>query len=313
MEFQFATLDPRNTPEAALHNDKILSQPAFGVEVTLPALAARCSLGNCDPQHLGGRPDSAAIQDLAFAAMPPRGTMLATVRPDLDSLGGMAILELRSRGLWNSGSLEENAHAAERVALIAQADTFTNGDWPGKKPLPTQDQPWAELGQASEIEALAAMAAFVGDHKVPLDKRVEGMCEFLLRGVEPKKYREQVERDRRALVSAIEQGDLRIESAGQIALVTSTHVGGTALGYTQAPVVIIENPSFRFQGGEPHRKVTICQYRNGYVNLNGLANELSQREPGWGGSPTIIGSPQGTATTIGMHELAALANKHSAQ
>jgi hypothetical protein len=313
MDFQFATLDPRRTTEALQHNDAILAQPTLGIEVTVPALAARCALGNYDPQHTEGKTDRAAIQDLTSATLPPLGAMLATIRPDLDSIGGMAVLELRSRGILSADSTANHSEITARIDLIAKADSFSNGPWPGKSSLPTSEHPWAECGAATDIAALAAMAAFVSDHKVPLAQRVEGMCEFLRSGVEPPEYRARVERERQALVTALDRGDLHIESDGYIAMVTSTHIGGTALGYTQAPVLVIENPSFQFQGGEPHRKVTICQYRSGYVDLNGVAKELSEKEAGWGGSPTIIGSPQGSATRIGMSELVEIMKRHSAQ
>ena len=75
------------------------------------------------------------------------------------------------------------------------------------------------------------------------------------------------------------------------------------IGYSQAPIVVAINPEFRFQGGEPHRKITICQYQDGYINLKKVVENLNLIEPGWGGSATICGSPQGKASIVSESQL----------
>ncbi len=97
--YRFATLDPRNVPAATETNEKVFSRdcgiclhssgqldgetcrycggtgrvslPVLGIEVTVPALAARCSLGNIDPQHSGGDTSRAAIEDAMRCELPP--------------------------------------------------------------------------------------------------------------------------------------------------------------------------------------------------------------------------------------------------
>lgn len=68
----------------------------------MPTLAERC-MANLDPQHLGGDVATAAIQAALamWRELPPDGATLATIRPDLDSIGAMAVLELlrQDRGL----------------------------------------------------------------------------------------------------------------------------------------------------------------------------------------------------------------------
>lgn len=82
---------------------------ALGIEVTDPAAAALCDLGNIDPQHghgAQGRYALSAVEQNGIAAcdaaltwpLPPNGATLATVRPDLDSITAMAVLSLRDGG-----------------------------------------------------------------------------------------------------------------------------------------------------------------------------------------------------------------------
>src|SRR3990167_785149 len=95
--YQFATIDPRNIPAAAEANDKVFANPVYGIEVTVPALAKRCTF-NLDPQHSGGDANRAAIEDALTAELPSEGSTLATVRAGLDAAGSLAIFHLRAKG-----------------------------------------------------------------------------------------------------------------------------------------------------------------------------------------------------------------------
>jgi hypothetical protein len=92
-------------------------------------------------------------------------------------------------------------------------------------------------------------------------------------------------------------------------VVHSRHRFGTTLGYRLAPVVVAINDAFRINGGDPHRKVTICQWQEGYINLEAVAAALDAKaegiKVGWGGSRTIIGSPQGVDTQVSEAEILA--------
>jgi hypothetical protein len=155
------------------------------------------------------------------------------------------------------------------------------------------------------------MAAAVADFKVPIAERVAGMKQWLLTGEEPESYRSQVERERLDLIAAIEAGEVKIKNVSPLVVaVETTHRAATMIGYHSAPVVVALNPAFRFGGGEPHRKFTVCQYVAGYVDLKAVAAELASFETGWGGSPTIIGSPQGVGSTLTIDDVVSVVERH---
>lgn len=332
--------------------------PALGVEVTVKHLAEQCSLGNIDPQHgfgsyryyppqpheevtpLPPQPNLAAIElaltwdsldygfDLSFV----------TVRPDLDSVGAMALLTgldavryiiadeyqavQNNTAQWFNPCWQKERDIAGRIKMVADADKFARGEWK-PRPLPSRDDPWpATSAGASELGDLAAIAAAVADHKVPMAERVETMRRWLEFGQEPRVYREQVERERQEMIDALEQGDILIQhlEGGSLkyssrerfvrtgywpgaAVVVTTHRAATMLGYSFAPVVIAINPAFISDGDAPRRKVTICQYREGYINMGALADALNEIEPGWGGSKTIIGSPQDRGCELSLQAI----------
>lgn len=324
--YKFATLDPRTILAAREANEKIFaSGPVFGIEVTDPALAAQCDGGNIDPQHgchvetcdNGGqymegtcpsfKPGETAIEfaarqnpnlGLSGVMLPLPGSTLVTLRPDLDSVGGMAVISLIHQGV-----AIDSPEVVGRITMVATADKFAAGVWPGPRALPTKGNPWPQGGSAETCQPLAAIAAAVADFKVPLADRVHLMEEWLVTGKEPVQYRVQVEAERGNLITALNDGRIQATTKDGIALIESTHRAATLIGYCLAPVVIALNPEFRFQGGEPHPKFTVCQYETGIVDLGAVAKELAQLENGWGGSPTIIGSPQGVGSKLTLKQV----------
>ena len=153
--YQFELLDPRPTEEARHHNEEIFSGTVFGIEVTVPALAERC-IFNIDPQHGDLLSNRAAIEDAVSCPLPLEGSTLVTIRPDLDSVGSMAVLESRARGI----SLRDTSG---RIALIAKADRFERaGEWPGVTEFPSRKKLWPD----ERTHILAPIAACVGDHSV---------------------------------------------------------------------------------------------------------------------------------------------------
>jgi hypothetical protein len=96
----------------------------------------------------------------------------------------------------------------------------------------------------------------------------------------------------------------------KVAYVESSHLSGIALGYSQAPVVVTLNPTFKQGAGEAYKKYTICQYDDTWIDLVAVKNELAHLEAGWGGSPTIIGSPQGKGSEISHEKIIEIVAKH---
>ena len=343
MRFNFATLDPRPGLAATETNDKVFSHgPVYGIEVTVPALAKCCTF-NLDPQHTGSDAKRTAIEDALIAKLPSEGTTLATVRADLDAVGSMAVLSLRKQGiitrLLDNGSRycpscgmgnegmrgccmacgyreETWFHSRafmQRLWQVATADKFARGGYSGPKPLPTTDNPWPEESAAAESSRpLAAIAAAVVDFKVPLADRVTTMEAWLLTGEEPAQYRAKVEKERTDMIRALESGEIQYSTVadGHIAVVDSTHRAATMVGYSLAPVVVARNPAFKLGAGEPHTKFTVCAFEAENADIKSALAELATLEAGWGGSPTIGGSPQGVSSILTTEQVVEVVAKH---
>ena len=114
------------------------------------------------------------------------------------------------------------------------------------------------------------------------------------------------------MITALESGEIQVETAagGRVAVVTSTHRAGTSCGYAMAPVVVAMNPAFSYKGSPPIVKFTVCQFETGHVNLSAVFATLNTMEDGWGGSPTIGGSPQGVSSMFTPEVVAAVVAAH---
>jgi hypothetical protein len=102
----------------------------------------------------------------------------------------------------------------------------------------------------------------------------------------------------------------KLKTQGRIATIETSSRLAPEVCTRLAPGGIAINPSHRFHGGPPHRKVTIFQRELGYVELAAVGEDLNAIEPGWGGSPTAIGSPQGKPATISFDELMDTVERH---
>jgi hypothetical protein len=290
-----APLDPK--PVTCLV-DPGFPRLTLGVEITDALLASFCDLGNIDPQHGFARgqsiPGRTAIEVALDWPLPPPGATLATIRPDSDSIGAMAVLGLRADGVAISDAIRA------RIEIVTRSDCFDFGEWASwgaAHPPPVAGEELLPLSlHPFEIRALAASIGSVSDD---LSESVAMMRAWLLTGTLPPHGEILVRAADKHAATLWSAGLLRVDSLlnGKVACVKSNYPGAITLGYRYAPLVIAEGTV----GG--NRKITIAQFERGHIDLHALATRLNAAEPGWGGSATILGSPQGMPSTIEIAEI----------
>ena len=301
--YAYGLLDPR--AGAAGENLRLLGAGTLGIEVTVPELARGCGLGNIDPQHGGGCTARASAIETCLTAPPPTaGATLVTVRPDLDAFGAMAMLAYR-----RADGTPDSAMRA-RVNRVARADRFDHGPWPGPLPLPATLEEFACV--TNQDPALVAVNGAMFDRERTVRERVGLAAGWLETGAEPAGYRERWATHAEALVAGLASGAVSVEewADGRIALVTSRLPGSLRLGYARAPVVIALDPGASEADPPAPRRVVVAQYARGHVDLSGVHDVLAGLEPGWGGSSTILGSPQGRPCGLGVEEIVEAVARH---
>lgn len=284
---------PRRLPGAEDVNAPLLGPETLGVEVTEPELAVRCGLGNLDPQHGGGGPGRCAIEAALTWPLPDASARLVTLRPDADAFGAMALLRHRKAG----GEIGTDVLC--RVEAVIEGDTFQHGDW----------QDWRQrVGEPAKLltaddaimmpEDYRAVTSLCLEDRL-VEDRVHAVGEWLATGQLPSRARDQARAFAERLASAWSEGRVNIEliGGGQIAHLRSSVPGALSLAYRLAPVIVAE------QEVRGVRKVTICQFSAGHVDLKAVADLLNDLESGWGGSDTLIGSPQGTGSMLALSDI----------
>jgi hypothetical protein len=316
MLIKYKLLDPRPTElDAALHQVQQWKDDGFyvvGFEVTVPTLNTVLDL-NIDPQHIGGDAAMCCVQWVYkriwmndLRTILPVGLdklILCTVRADMDAVGAMVLVE--AAHTLSITALDEylgDLYVEERINQVHNADCFAS------------TKAWAPrelFTEGFEQKNLAAIARATSDFKVDFTTRVGWVRQWLLTGEEPDGgYRAVYEVDCAAVKTALDNGDAQVNVDGNIAVVVSTLRANTTIGYTQAPIVIALNPAFPSQEGD-YTRYTICQYALGYCDMKAILAELNTLESGWGGSPTIGGSPQGQSSTLSIDDVVVVVKKHT--
>ena len=304
--YEFAMAFPVAHPRAA-ENAALIGPFTLGIEVTEADLADACSLGNIDPQHTPGSTDNrAAIEAAMEWPLPPMGSRLVTIRPDADALGAMAVLMLRAAG----HTLDANAE--KRVAQIGQWDRLARGAWQSWRrvhpPLFRPSWPVDLAGKPLELKAVDALVRLAD---WPIAARVSCLAEWLQEGraALPEAAVHAALAHEAALLDAWNKEAIEVRSTAdtRVALLLSAPgapVGGMDLAYRTAPVVVAE-------GHLPTgRKLTVAQFEPGWLDLPALLAELNTLETGWGGQPqSIIGSPQGKASSLALDAVTGLVEK----
>lgn len=289
------TIDPRPAQREAMVALLEQHAPIYGVEFTLPTLAHLLA-GNIDGQHnsSGGQ---AAIEIALDCEVPPDEVTYAVVRADPDALGAIAILAIRRDNILALGHDRVSEDVHQRAAYIAKHDAFAMGEWPGPQdPAQYQNEDRIVFG---------ALSALCMDFKKPIADRVALMRDWLENGrtFGLSEMASTIKRNHESAIS-----DAQVVSNDHAIVTLKAHTpGATAIGYCYAPVVVIANDKFRFPGVEgEHLKYTVCQFQAGkYVDLVGAAKALNEIEQNgnWGGSPAIIGSPQGVSSSLSLDEV----------
>jgi len=322
--YTFAIIDPRRPFEGGTN--------VLGIEVTIPEAAAACGLGNIDEQHAARALSACCGAELVFEparcavcdkpaharaaievaldwplpadayqwerdrnedSLPPIAT-LATVRPDLDSVGAMAVLVLRKmhflpqvndlRSMIDAvevGRAEPTPYRAilDRVARVATADNFSpGGEWAARE-LPTASHPWGDQNTTSPVDATADLAAIAsicspqrGDAALPIEERVVAVATWLLCGEFPDvAHREVIEMLREACAApaadpwiALRDARARVE-AGRLEIVRALDAGEIELNvsWPACPACSSHNVAPSLDAGRRYDGCTECGHDMG--------------------------------------------------
>ncbi len=267
----------------------LASAPAIlGLEVTVPAIAAYCNLGNLDhhsPESTASSPT--ACEQALSVNLPPPGALLLTVYPDADSVTGMAILANRESG---------DPVDPEIVQLVANYDKYG-----------------PSMGRPADL--LIAVSRIASSNSMAMTDKVEWIRRALRGEVDEQQVAGFVEDHDRDFLEAQAATTVALRLDGKVAIVESKHRYATKIGYMYAKVLICVNPefpvNFKNDSDGTYRKYTICRF-NQYVpfDLPKALVDLLSLESGWGGRADIVGSPIGSSSVLTLEQVLSVVEKH---
>lgn len=277
--FNFVTLNP-----AADVNPRF----DFGIEVTESKLLN----GQPNLDHHGSKVSanmpSAIEQALALPAdqLPKPGSTLATIKHDADSLGAMAVLANR---------IEGRPVNQELVEAIGRRDRGVRDTSPISPEL---------------SRMLAAIQETVKSGR-PIHKKVFFLKDCLDGSVNDGAVRERAEwrRERNREMRDHIEDTVQVKpykDVRDVVLLTADTTKALSHGYQYAPISIlhVDTPTFKRISVGVQEGSTKGKY------LGRALQELQTIEPGWGGRPTIFGSPHGKNTTLTPDVVASVVSKY---
>jgi hypothetical protein len=256
----------------------------IGLEVTIPEISKKLTY-NIDPQHhlrtwTEGKDSDITCIEKFRNFLPKVGEMngkelhVFFLKPDLDSISAAAVLDIYlDNPTW---ILQEDI--SERIQAIAEYDRH------GRDRRNFQCRQKIPRG----------LFMYIAGWKNSIHDKINITKTWILDGTFKDIYKFNRIADKKFKQSLF-NSKAEIIIPKKLVFIKSINRGACGIGYKYAPVTIALNPSYRFGLDDSRiygKKWIIAQQNNGFVNMSGILEELSRIEPGWGGSPSIIGSPQ---------------------
>jgi len=282
-----------NTRLAEIHNDSILGEMSFGVEVTDRVYRARCGLGFIDHQFRGGKEITAAEVALD-SPPPPDDTIWVIERPDKDLFVAIAVFELRAEG---RGDEIDKA----LVTSVGGLDRLGS-----RKKFMEEYSELAEMFRDGlEIQALNVISREYGRVETPA--RIED-TKRIITGRATRRELQQIVSFRKPMTP---RHDFPLEVYGDVVFIPAPGEYDMARNWAderEFPIAIISDPGYNRNVSRPHQRYTTISQkkyfdRDGFeiainhkeagkrgISLEGLAREHSL----WGGHGRIVSSPLGS-------------------
>lgn len=272
----------------------------IGVEVTYPKLRQYLHF-NIDPQHDSSEHKISAIEkilelkdELLSLKKNFDKICLLTIKPDSDSIGSFSLLNL----IFNNQFIPTH-DLIVNIKRIGSYDQHGRSNWKEHvKPI---------------FSLPPGLLTMIADYQLNLSDKVLNVKDFLLTGkFNTFKYYSDIAYKKNKISNTKTNIDIIIPQ--KLAYVESSYRGAVSKGYKYCPVIIAKNPHYIFGLNNSKitgTKFTIAQYNETYIDLNKILNHILKLETGWGGSNTIIGSPQDKPSFLMEDDLITILRKHA--
>lgn len=297
----------KNSQLQMLRNLQLRAYFVLGIELTDGDLASLTHL-NIDPQHMWHSKITAIEysfnkqENILGLLKPFNKIAMVTIRPDVDSIGSMAILSmLLNKELVLEGNL------ILRLKAIAKSDRHGRENWKTKR------EDFFNFKGHNIFGLPIGLMYMCSDLRLDIQQKVLKMTTYLKNGIfdDIDKYTNLALKNLSDQMRSIK---VNVIVPNKLIVIESNRGGAIAIGYKMCPVVIAVNDRFRFGLKKNFiigKKMTIAQYTAGrFVNIPEVQKKLAEMEFGWAGSDSIIGSPLNGPTKLQIKDVVKVVKKY---
>ena len=269
----------------------------LGIEVTIPSLAAKCGLGNIDHHREEDTSDTPSACEQALQ-WPYVDCHVVGVLADSDTLTAMAVLWAKVFSVESDACFySQNGFYPDFSGYEVDKDLVNKIGLIDRKGLVSNSHYLLD-NRVRYIRAIAAQK------DMDLSDQVYSIM-LVLCG---KKLNDEdlklIEAEELKFIEAEKAS--KVKMVGDIVIVESHHSMATQIGYKYGDILICINNTFPKDFKDTtkgtYRKITLCK-RDDHVPYNINFSKLNELENGWGGRPTIGGSPQGIDSILTIDQI----------
>ncbi len=292
---KFSIIPPYSINENFL--ESIDSKKTLGIEVTIPNLAAKCGLGNIDHHRAGDTSDTPSACEQALNWKYVDCTVIG-VLADADTLTAMAVLWSKVFASESEACFySQNGYYPDFSGYDVDKELVYKIGLIDRKGLTSN----TELLFDNRVKYIRAVAAQRG---MELSDQVYKIMLVLCGKELDSEDLKLIEGEELKLFDAEKAS--KVKMVGDIVIVESSHLMATQVGYKYGDLLICINNTFpkdfKDVSKGTYRKITLCK-RDEFVPFNINFSKLNELESGWGGRPTIGGSPQGVDSNLTIDQI----------
>lgn len=226
------------------------------------------------------REKTGSVIEKAFEMVPPpTNVILAVLDQNVDTLGALAVLDLKSKGHMFTET------EIARIMKIAKESVYLAGRiWPGPRELPSMKNIWAGVGDID----IYLLSYYIDKGDGDIYDKVEVMKNYIKDNIIDGIIRTTAKSYRYKLVNNLQEGKIKFKKYGDIYLIKSEEEGALEIGHYLSPIIVLKTTE----------NIIVSRYAPEYLDFNALYNDINLIENGWKIRNNILHSPVGKKSKI---------------
>lgn len=222
------------------------------------------------------REKTGSVIEKAFEVVPPPiGTILAVLEQNIDTVGSIAVIDLKSKGHMFTET------EIARIKKIADESPYLPGRiWPGPRPLPNLKDIWSGVTNRE----LYHLSYYIEKSDSDIYEKINVMKKYIKDGLISGIIKTSSESYRYKIVNDLENNKIKFKKYKDIYLIKSNSEGALEIGHYLSPIIVLKTKD----------SIIVSRYAPEYLDLDILENDINMLEGGWKKVNNLLFSPPQT-------------------